>query len=194
MATLNTRRGRFIIKSFEAQALKRRPLGVRIADYLSTFFGSVLFLVGNIIIFALWLIINSGKMSIIPVFDPPPFILLTMLVSLEAIMLSIIVLMSQNRQSFISTLRQEIDMQVNLLAEREISKILEMTKLILEKEKGKVSDPELEEMVKETDVSYIERQLEKQLSSASAGPGTVIKEIGKEIGRAAKDIGSPKTS
>lgn len=105
-------------------------------------------------------------------------------------MLSIIVLMSQNRQSFISTIRQEMDMQVNLIAEKEISKILALLKTIIEHQKINVKDSDLIEMIKETDVSYIERQLEKQLSPSQPTPVTVIKEISKEFQKAAKDIKS----
>ena len=77
-----------------------------------------------VLFFIVWLLMNTGKISGIVPFDPFPFPLMTTMVSLEAIILTLIVLMSQNRQSFISSLREEIDMQVNIVAEKEITKIL----------------------------------------------------------------------
>lgn len=151
------------IKSLEAEQLKRRSISIRIADFLTSSFGSVTFLVVHAILFAVWLIINTGKLPGIPVFDPFPFIFLTMIVSLEAIFLSIIVLMSENRSADISTLRDELDMQVDLISEREITQILRIIYQIARKQGIKLDDPELKEMLKETDVSYIERQIQEQI-------------------------------
>lgn len=155
------------IKSLEAEELRKRSLTIVIADWLTTSFGSISFLLFNILIFSFWILANLGKIPGIPVFDPYPFILLTMVVSLEAIILSIIVLMSQNRQSHVSTIREELDMQVNLISEREITKILYLLTLVLKKEGIKFEDPELSEMIKQTDISYIERQLKDQIRVAA---------------------------
>ena len=127
--------------------MKKRPLAVRIADRLTSSFGSMSFLVGNVVLFVAWIGVN-----------PFPYILLTMVVSLEAIMLTVIVLMSQNRQSYISSVRDELILQTNLIAERELTKVLQL----LAGAKN-ARDPELEAMLKDTDISYIERKLEEQL-------------------------------
>ncbi|HKC04706.1 MAG TPA: DUF1003 domain-containing protein [Patescibacteria group bacterium] len=155
------------IKSLEAEELSKRSLTIVIADWLTTSFGSITFLLFNFLFFIVWILINTGYIAGFQVFDPFPFILLTMVVSLEAIFLSIIVLMSQNRQSAISTLREELDMQVDLVAEREITKILYLLTLLLKKEGVTFSDPEISEMIKKTDISYIERQLKEQISIAN---------------------------
>ena len=152
-----------IIESLEAKELEKRPFAIRVADWLTSAFGSIVFLLVNFIVFVFWVSINTGGIPGIPIFDPFPFILLTMTVSLEAIFLTVIVLMSQNRQAEITTLREELDMQVNLMAEREITKVLDLQKLIIKKLGIKLRDPELEEMIKETDISYIERQLAEQI-------------------------------
>ena len=162
---------RRIIQSFEADQLKERPLFVKIADYLTSSFGGIGFFAVNAIIFAFWIVINLGYIPSMPVFDPYPFILLTMAVSLEAIFLSIIVLMSQSRQSYISTLREELDMQVNLVAEREITMSLKMLRLIANKLKLKIKNEELEEMLEETDISYIQREIQDQLHERTAITG-----------------------
>ncbi|OGM56108.1 hypothetical protein A3E46_01470 [Candidatus Woesebacteria bacterium RIFCSPHIGHO2_12_FULL_46_16] len=175
-----------IIESFEAKALKKRPFTIRIADWLTSSFGSIAFLLANLVFFSAWILINTGRVPSVPVFDPFPFILLTMAVSLEAIMLAIVVLMSQNRQSYISTLREELDMQVNLISEREITKVLKLLKEIRNKlAQEEIADPELEEMIKRVDTSYIERQLEEQLSIKS---NSIAKEVVKPLSRVTEKV------
>lgn len=156
-----------LIEGFEAEELKKRSWSVRLADKLTSTFGSFAFLTLNLTFFLFWIVINIGWIPNIPVFDPFPFNLLTMAVSLEAIILTLIVLMSQNRQSFISSLREEIDMQVNLTAEREITKILQIIGRLAQKQGIKIDDKDYEEMIKDIEVSYIERKLERQLSDKS---------------------------
>jgi len=101
-------------------------------------------------------------------------------------MLAIVVLMSQNRQSYISTLREELDMQVNLISEREITKVLKLLKEIRNKlAQEEIADPELEEMIKRVDTSYIERQLEEQLSIKS---NSIAKEVVKPLSRVTEKV------
>lgn len=152
-----------IIQSFEAKELKKRSWSVRLADDLTETFGSLMFLGINVFLFVFWILANSGKIPGLAIFDPFPYPLMTTVVSLEAIILTLIVLMSQNRQSFISNLREEIDMQVNIASEREITKILQILVKIIEKQGIKLNDNELEEMLKAIEVSYLERKLEEQL-------------------------------
>lgn len=153
-----------IIKSFEAKELKKRSWAIRMADKLALFFGSVEFLSLTFIIFILWIVINVGLIPAIPIFDPYPFMLLITAVSLEAIVLTVVVLMSQNRQNYVNTLREEIDFQVDLVTEKEISKALGLLVKIAEKQGIKITDKELKEMVKDVEVSYIERKLQAQMN------------------------------
>lgn len=98
----------------------------RYADFLSNSFGTVWFLLLNASFFLGWILINSDLISFIPAFDPYPYGLLTTIVSLEAIFLSIIVLISQNRASEIDELREELDLHINIKSENEITRILNM--------------------------------------------------------------------
>ena len=157
------RRTRQIIKSFEAKALRRRGTGARLADWFTNYFGSVGFLILNILIFTIWVLINTGLISGVPIFDPYPFVLLITAVSLEAIFLTTVVLMSQNRQSQRGTLRDELQLQVELITEKEMSKVLKLLKRLLEKNDIKVTDKELDEMLEAVDTSYIEKKLEEQI-------------------------------
>lgn len=153
-----------LVRGLEAKALKKRPWSLRFADEMTGFFGSIYFLLANAIVFIIWIIINSYTNPVIYPFDPFPFPMLTTVVSLEAIILTTIVLMSQNRQSLISSLREEVDIQVNLTSEREITKILKLLSLLLAKQGVKIDDEELKDMLKEIDESYIERKLEHELT------------------------------
>ncbi|MDP9372231.1 MAG: DUF1003 domain-containing protein [Chloroflexota bacterium] len=97
----------------------------RTADRIARFSGSMPFLAINAVIFAAWIIANLGLLPGIPVFDAPPFGLLSILVSLEAIILAILVLVSQNREAAKDRLRANIEYEVNLKAEMEIAHLHE---------------------------------------------------------------------
>jgi len=183
---------RHLIKSYEAKALKKRSLAVRFADDLTSFFGSIPFLVINGIFFSVWILINTGLIPISSPFDDFPFPMLTTIVSLEAIILTLIVLMSQNRQSLISTMREEMDIQLNLIAEREITKILKLLNELLKAKGIKLEDGELTEMLKEIDASYIERKLEQELGPKPSGlaqmVGQEVEKVGQEVVKVTEPI------
>lgn len=178
--------GRQLIESFEAKELRKRSITVRFADGLTRFFGSIWFLAFNFTLFVSWISINTGKFPVVAIFDPFPFVLLITIVSLEAIVLSIVVLMSQNKQGYISTIREEIDMHVNLIAEREITKALVLLTMLLEERGIKVKDIELEEMVKKIDTSYIERRLAEQLSLKQP---SIVKDLAQGVFKPISDAG-----
>lgn len=94
--------------------------GQRIADIIATFSGSIPFLMLNLIIFVVWIGLNTLAPKGIQ-FDPFPFQFLTMAVSLEAIFLSIFVLVSQNRQAAKDRIKADLDYQVDVKAEMEMS-------------------------------------------------------------------------
>jgi uncharacterized membrane protein len=90
----------------------------RVADWIAAFSGSMSFLVGNALWFSAWIWLNvSGTWR----FDPFPFGLLTMIVSLQAIFLSIFVLLAQNRQAAKDHVRDDIEYEINVKAELEVA-------------------------------------------------------------------------
>src|SRR6266850_4764683 len=99
---------------------------LRIADRIAWFSGSILFLILNGGCFLTWIVLNTLPVGI-PAFDPYPFGLLTMIVSLEAIFLSCFVLISQNRQAQKDKVRADIEYEVNIKAELEIAHLHEKT-------------------------------------------------------------------
>jgi uncharacterized membrane protein len=94
----------------------------RVADWIAEFSGSMSFLALNFIWFAFWIAANELPLGV-PKFDPFPFGLLTMIVSLEAIFLSCFVLISQNRQSEKDHVKSDLEYQVNLKAELEVAQL-----------------------------------------------------------------------
>jgi uncharacterized membrane protein len=100
----------------------------RMADSITLLAGSMRFIYLHGAWFGIWVVVNLGlvaaALGVLPPFDPFPFGLLTMIVSLEAIFLSTFVMISQNRQAAVADHRSEQDYQVNLKAESEIAKLL----------------------------------------------------------------------
>jgi uncharacterized membrane protein len=166
MTENHAKRSRHIIRSFEAEELKKRPFVVKLADALTSRFGTITFLTINVVIYAFWILMNTGRIPGLPVIDPYPYSFMNSFVSIEAIILSIIVLMSQNRENQREILRNELGLQVELISEKQITKILELLKELHDKEAKDVHDEELEEMTKELDTSYIERKLNEQLNES----------------------------
>ncbi len=127
------------------------------ADVLTRAFGSAWFLFSNLLFFVLWIIYNLGYFGFSPI-DPYPFTFLTTFVSLEAIMLSVIVLMNQNRMGRLADIRQKLDFEIDVRSEEEITKIL----LILEHIQKELNikrreDPELERMIAPTDLNLLRK-------------------------------------
>lgn len=113
-------------------AASQRTTEERLADAITDFSGRMYFVYFHIIWFAVWILINLGYLGIKP-FDPYPFGLLTMVVSLEAIFLATFVLISQNRLSAEADRRADLDLQIGLLTEHELTRVLVMLDAIQDK-------------------------------------------------------------
>jgi len=106
------------------RAASRTPIE-SIAERLNEIAATTPFLVLHVVWFGVWMLWNTGYFGLAP-FDPFPFGLLTMIVSLEAIFLSIFVLMAQQRESSIAELREEMSLQLGLRLEEEVTKTLQL--------------------------------------------------------------------
>ncbi|MDO8523255.1 MAG: DUF1003 domain-containing protein [bacterium] len=141
----------------------KKSLTDKLADLLTSYFGTVLFLIGNFLFFAFWILVNIGMVSGIVPFDQFPFGLLTMIVSLEAIFLSTVVLISQNRESTLARLRMELDLIVSIETEEEITRILKMLDEIHDHlGLNPRDDAELIEMKKNIDINKLRELLMKK--------------------------------
>lgn len=153
------------------RAIKARHSGEHtrmqiIADWLTRLASSTGFFVTHVFAFGIWIAWNTSITSL-PKFDPFPFGLLTMIVSLEAIFLSIFVLMSQGRESAIGELREELTLQVNLRIEEEVTKTLHLVAGLYTRMGHTLgNDPELQEMLRPLDASQMEKEVTDQIQTA----------------------------
>lgn len=155
-------------RAIKAQRNSQRDWIEVIADALNYMASSTPFLVVHVLWFATWILWNTGSIGLRP-FDPFPFGLLTMVVSLEAIFLSIFVLMAQRRESAIAEMREEISLQVSLRLEEEVTKTLQLVAGLYTRLGHRMAeDEELGEMLQPLDVEAIERELALQIQAASA--------------------------
>ena len=153
-------------QSLAAQHAEQRSRIERVADALTRVAASTPFLVFHVIWFVAWVLANTGVFGM-PAFDPFPFGLLTLIVSLEAIFLSIFVLMAQSRESAVAELREEVSLEVILRMEEEVTKTLQLVAGLYTRLGHQVSDdPELREMLGPLDADRIERELIEQIKQA----------------------------
>ncbi len=143
---------------------RNRSSSERIADFLTDSFGTIAFFNVNAVMFVGWILVNANIIPGFAAFDPYPFGMLTMVVSLEAIFLSIIVLISQNRAAKIADLREEVDFQVNVTAEQEITQILSMMERVEKKLSVKeLNGSDLKRMKEVLDLVALEKNVEREL-------------------------------
>jgi uncharacterized membrane protein len=114
-------------RNVNEEAEDRRTAVQKAADWISAFSGSLSFLFIHVGLFAMWIALNTGPLARTAIggWDSYPFGLLTMSVSLEAIFLSVFVLLSQNRQAARDRVRNDIEYNINLKAELEIGQLHE---------------------------------------------------------------------
>jgi uncharacterized membrane protein len=129
------------IVEIEEQQRSTRTAGERIATMIAAFCGSMFFVYVHIVWFALWILNNSVFTAYR--FDPFPYTFLTLIVSLEAIFLSTFILISQNHENRLAEQRNQLDLQINMLAEQENSKMLELLQQIAAKVGAGHKDPEV---------------------------------------------------
>jgi uncharacterized membrane protein len=166
------RRQRAVGTNRAVRALKGRHAAERTtlenaADRLTRVASSGYFLAGHAVWFVAWVLWNTRLIPGLVPFDPFPFGLLTMIVSLEAIFLAIFVLMAQRREASIAELREEITLHVLLRAEEEVTKMLQLVAGLYPRLGHKLAeDPELSDMIKPLDADAIERLLTSQIDWA----------------------------
>lgn len=155
------------VRALKARHAARRSFLEGIADRLSRIASSGYFLAVHVVWFAFWVLWNTGVLGLRP-FDPFPFGLLTMVVSLEAIFLALFILMAQRRESSIAELREEITLQVLMRAEEEVTKTLQLVAGLYQRLGHTLAkDPELDEMLRPLDADAIERQLTWQIEGTN---------------------------
>ncbi len=135
-----------VAKDINEETEDRRSAIERGADWVTEFSGSIPFLGIHIVVFAVWIVLNVGPFtsSVAGGFDPFPFGLLTMCVSLEAIILSVLVMLSQNRAAARDRIRNDIEYQVNVSAEAKVAHLHEKVDKLREELLGHASSAKKE--------------------------------------------------
>jgi uncharacterized membrane protein len=146
------------MRKLEEVAVARRTTADRIAEFVARFCGSITFVWIHTGLFAFWILWNV--IPGLPRFDPYPFTFLTLCVSLEAIFLSSFILISQNYEMRVSERRSQLDLQINLLAEQENTKMLQM----------------LERIARKLDIAE-DDEAELRVLEQATRPGTLAKQI-----------------
>lgn len=156
------------VRAIKAQQAAQRTMLGAAADRLNDLASSTPFLLVHVLWFTVWIVWNTGQFGLVP-FDPYPFGFLTLIVSLEAIVLSIFVLMAQKREAAIAELREEMSLQVSLRLEQEVTKTLQLVAGLYTRLGQKLGeDPELREMLQPLDVAGMERELMLQIQMATS--------------------------
>lgn len=150
------------VLALEKKSMDRLSAVEHIADKVTRFAGSTPFIIFHLLWFGCWIIINTGLIPAVKSFDPYPFSFLTLVVSLEAIFLTLLVLMTQNSMTKEADKRAKLDLQINLLDEQETTIILRMVQKIsshlgIEDE----IDDAVSDLCEQTDVMTLAKSLEE---------------------------------
>ena len=153
------------IATMQQHLEEKRGVVERIADVIANFSGSMGFVLVHVAWFVVWFLWNTGVIPGVKRFDPYPFILLAMIVSVEGVLLSTFVLMKQNRMQRKSDARDHVNLQIDLLAEKEVTKSLRLLRAICKKLEISEAemDPELEEMMNATSVDTLAGDVQSKL-------------------------------
>ena len=132
----------------------------RLADRITRFTGSLGFVAAHVLLVAVWTAVNLGWVPGAPVFDPT-FVILATVASVEAIFLTTFVLISQNRASALAERRAALDLQINLLAEHEITQLIRLVRAMAERQGvEEVRHPEFEDIAREVEPEAVLEEIE----------------------------------
>jgi uncharacterized membrane protein len=148
----------------EREVRDRRSSGDRVVDGITAFCGSMPFVWVHVVWFSAWVALDFLRHG--GSFDPYPYQLLTLIVSLEAIILSTFILISQNRDARLNDRRNHLALQIALLSEQESTKVLKMLDRIAHKlDAADESDPTIEVLEESTRPEQLVAQIDKALDA-----------------------------
>jgi len=140
---------------------RRKSRQDRIADSITAFTGSLTFVYLHALWFGGWIVLNLGWIPGVKPFDPFPFVMLAMVASVEAIFLSTFVLISQNRMAALADKRADLDLQINLLAEHEITRLIGMMDAVVQHFGIEAAhDPEVEQLKRDVAPERVLQEIE----------------------------------
>ena len=164
------------VAKLEEEFLDHRSAAERATDAFARFVATPTFLGLQVIIWVLWIVVNEKWISWAPAFDPFPYPLLVMLVSMEAVVISTVVLMKQNRMSERAEHRDHLNLQVDILSEKEATKILQiLVRMASHLGLHEIAeDKELADLSKMTALEKISKELKETLQRDDGTSSTII--------------------
>ena len=153
-----------------AQLEQSKDMKDRLADWVTAWSGSMSFVAVHVVWFAVWIAVNLGWTPM-RAFDPPPFSMLTLVVSLEAIFLATFVLISQNRQAEVDSQRNDLDLQIDLLAEYELTRVLTLVDAIADRLGIEIArNPELDELKRDVIPEEVVKEMRQRKNATQGSP------------------------
>ena len=148
------------IAKLERETIDQQSPIDRLTAGITRVLGSTTFIAIHAVWFAIWIVLNSTRSP----FDAYPFSLLNLIVALEALFLTSVVLMTQNRMAQLADRRAHLDLQINMLAEQELTAMLHMLHALCTQAGVSVSihDERVQQLLKETDIRKIAVALERE--------------------------------
>jgi uncharacterized membrane protein len=161
----------FLNKGLESYTEFEEKWSHVLTKFLTKSFGTLRFLSIILVFFLIWIFINLGLVPGISPFDPYPFDWFILIIGTFAIILSVVVLINQSREAKINEVRQQMDFEINVRAESEITKILHMIEEIHEELKITKVDKELEQMKEKIIISEIKEDVEQMIEEKNNTSG-----------------------
>jgi uncharacterized membrane protein len=152
----------------ETEFIEQRTLAERAGDAVAGFAGSLVFVMIHALLVLGWILVNTRGFQGMRPFDPYPFSLLGLMVAVEAVVLSSFILMRQNRMTKRAERRDHLNLQIDLIAEKEVTKLLQMVRALCA-HLGLhqiAEDEELKELTKATSVETLTQRIDDTLPEA----------------------------
>jgi uncharacterized membrane protein len=157
------------VARLEQTAQAPRSVVEIMTDRIAQFIGSLPFVYLHIVWFSVWVLLNTGYRRL-SAFDPFPFNLLGLLLSMEAIFLTTFVLIGQNRQQRLADRRDHLELQINMLAEQEATKMLQMLEAIQQRLGMGDHDPEIEALKQAVHPERLMEQIDVEVERLEQQP------------------------
>jgi uncharacterized membrane protein len=177
----------------------RMSLHQRSIESVTNAIGRPRFLYINVLLIAAWMTLNSGLLGK-PV-DAPPFFWMTTVIAVESLLVTGMVLISQNRQRQEADRRAHLDLQINLLSEQKISKILAVLEELAERGVSRAGDPEIKAMQEAADPEILLTALEfamespgdaETLANGAPAPGSVVADVSGALAEAQRQVAASR--
>lgn len=133
----------------------------RLAGAVGSFAGSIVFIWLHVVLFGGWIVVNSGLVPGIEAFDPS-FGIVAMMASVEAIFLSTFILIAQNRMQAQAERRAELHLQISLLAEHELTRVMQMTATIAERVGAEAAHHDVSELARDVRPEQVLDSIERR--------------------------------